>query len=105
MRCYRLQPQASSYVYRSVLLQKRPIDTSNNTTQQNTNPQNQPHEPSAGQIAPLTPNQLSGTGTSFAHEDRGDLIKFYNTIYIQKIQNFAMRFSMVSLFNSVLQIR
>ncbi|XP_044737710.1 retinoblastoma-like protein 1 isoform X3 [Chrysoperla carnea] len=96
MRCYRLQPQASSYVYRSVLLQKRPIDTSNNTTQQNTNQQNQPHEPSAGQIAPLTPNQLSGTGTSFAHEDRGDLIKFYNTIYIQKIQNFAMRFSMQS---------
>jgi hypothetical protein len=43
--------------------------------------------------APPTPTHLAGTGNSFEFEDRGDLIKFYNTIYVQKIQGFALKFS------------
>jgi hypothetical protein len=43
--------------------------------------------------APPTPTHLAGTGNSFEFEDRGDLIKFYNTIYVQKVQGFALKFS------------
>jgi hypothetical protein len=43
--------------------------------------------------APPTPTHLAGTGNSFEFEDRGDLIKFYNTIFVQKIQGFALKFS------------
>jgi hypothetical protein len=49
MRCYRLQPQSSSHVYRSVLLGE--------------------------------------------NEERGDLIKFYNDIFIPKMQEHARRFA------------
>lgn len=43
--------------------------------------------------APPTPTHLAGTGNSFEFEDRGDLIKFYNTIFVQKIQGFALKLS------------
>jgi hypothetical protein len=36
---------------------------------------------------------MAGTGNSFEFEDRGDLIKFYNTIYVQKVKEFALKFS------------
>jgi hypothetical protein len=42
--------------------------------------------------APPTPTHLAGTGSSFESEDRGDLIKFYNTIYVLKVQGFALKF-------------
>uniref|UniRef100_A0A8D8SBL7 Retinoblastoma-like protein 1 n=1 Tax=Cacopsylla melanoneura TaxID=428564 RepID=A0A8D8SBL7_9HEMI len=53
MKCYRLQPQCNSNVYRSVLL----------TRQQD------------------------------GKEERGDLIKFYNMVYVKVMQEFARRFS------------
>jgi retinoblastoma-like protein 1 len=52
MRCYRMQPQSASHVYRSVLL----LD------------------------------QAPGA-------ERGDLIKFYNTIFIGGVQKYALKFS------------
>ena len=45
---------------------------------------------------PPTPTRLAGTGTAFEFEDRGDLIKFYNTIFVKRIKNFATKFSNVS---------
>jgi hypothetical protein len=45
--------------------------------------------------APPTPTHLAGTGNSFEFEDRGDLIRFYNTIYVPKIQGFALKLSVV----------
>ncbi|CAG7834073.1 unnamed protein product [Allacma fusca] len=49
MRCYRLQPQSASHIYRSVPLTKE--------------------------------------------DERGDLIKFYNTIFIGRMQKYALKFS------------
>jgi hypothetical protein len=43
--------------------------------------------------APPTPTHLAGTGSTFESEDRGDLIKFYNTIYVLKVKGFALKFS------------
>ncbi|KAJ9576035.1 hypothetical protein L9F63_007135, partial [Diploptera punctata] len=95
MRCYRLQPQAESYVYRSVLLTSKrrrgdndvKEDSKDRIRSSSTLPVTQP--PSA----PPTPTHLAGTSTSFEHEDRGDLIKFYNTIYVPKVKVFALKFS------------
>lgn len=42
---------------------------------------------------PPTPTGLAGTASSFEYEDRGDLILFYNTVYVRRIQAFALKFS------------
>ncbi|XP_070574365.1 retinoblastoma-like protein 1 [Ptychodera flava] len=115
MKCYRLQPQANSHVYRSVLLKSRRRHSSNSSDGSGRNGASRHGSPvqpggngsgSPVQIrststlpvpqpnsAPPTPTRLAGTGSSFEEEDRGDLIKFYNSIYVRKIQTFAMRFS------------
>jgi len=36
---------------------------------------------------------LAGTASSFEYEDRGDLIRFYNTVYVRRLQKFALKFS------------
>lgn len=45
---------------------------------------------------PPTPTRLAGTVSSFEFEDRGedrgDLIKFYNTLFIKKVKTFALKF-------------
>ncbi|XP_064640132.1 retinoblastoma-like protein 1 [Lineus longissimus] len=112
MKCYRLQPQAQSHVYRSVLLTSRKRRTSGSTsgsaspvsedkeekekkradrlsTIRSTSTLPLPHSGSQ----PPTPTKLSGTGMSFEYEDRGDLIKFYNTVFVKKIKGFALKFS------------
>ena len=42
---------------------------------------------------PPTPTGLAGTSSSFEYEDRGDLILFYNTVYVRRLQAFALKFS------------
>jgi hypothetical protein len=42
---------------------------------------------------PPTPTGLAGTSSSFEYEDRGDLILFYNTVYVRRLQAFAIKFS------------
>lgn len=84
MRCYRQQPQATSDVYRSVLLGP---STTNTTPSDNTN--NFDNVPNV----PVTPGQMAGTARNYPTGERGDLIRFYNTIYIQQIQSFVLRFS------------
>uniref|UniRef100_A0A8P4G9Y5 Retinoblastoma-like protein 1 n=1 Tax=Dicentrarchus labrax TaxID=13489 RepID=A0A8P4G9Y5_DICLA len=65
MKCYRSQPQASSHVYRSVLL---------------------PAEKT---------NQVSGEANSNqpGEEERGDLIQFYNGVFVLKVKSFALRYA------------
>ncbi|XP_077982360.1 retinoblastoma-like protein 1 [Glandiceps talaboti] len=115
MKCYRLQPQAASHVYRSVLLRSRRRHSSNSSdgsAKNGTSRHGSPVQPGGNgccspvQIrststlpvpqpnsAPPTPTRLAGTGSSFDDEDRGDLIKFYNSIYVRKMQSFALRFA------------
>ncbi|XP_018113321.1 retinoblastoma-like protein 2 isoform X2 [Xenopus laevis] len=112
MKCYRTQPHASSNVYRGVLLKKRrrrqsgssdhilqPGSPSENTKDlcsrepspvmrsSSTLPVPQPNS------APPTPTRIPASGSDFVEEERGDLVQFYNTIYIEKIKSFAMRYS------------
>lgn len=51
-----------------------------------------PRGQQAGSVPPATPNQMTGTSTSFDQEERGDLIKFYNQVYVQKMKAFALKF-------------
>lgn len=127
MKYYRLQPQAASHVYRSVLLvskgsRKRrhsgssetskddsgsnsPIPSEGSKDEGNNEKESKrtehlstirssstlpiPHPSSQ----PPTPTKLAGTGTHFEFEERGDLINFYNKVYVPKIQKFAYKFS------------
>nr|CAD7444289.1 unnamed protein product [Timema bartmani] len=108
MRCYRHQPQAASHVYRSVLLRKKPsadssssssVDSSEADALKDEGREREPVRSSSTlpatrpPSAPPTPTQMTGTFNSFESEDRGDLIKFYNTVYVQKLQSFAVKFS------------
>lgn len=118
MRCYRLQPQAESHVYRSVLLKCRTrrksggSDSSKNDTSGQSSPVNvenvekkrseklssmrststlpTPHPGSH----PPTPTILvhSATGSEEG-EERGDLIMFYNRVFVEKVKKFAQKFS------------
>ncbi|CAG2236659.1 RBL2 [Mytilus edulis] len=117
MKCYRMQPQAQSHVYRSVLLTGRRrhtsggSDGSKNGASRSSSPTNNtgtteksenrdlirststlpvPHPGSH----PPTPIHLTlGGSGSEAEEERGDLIMFYNQIYISRLNSFAKRFS------------
>ncbi|XP_076278998.1 retinoblastoma-like protein 1 isoform X1 [Lasioglossum baleicum] len=86
MRCYRLQPQAVSHIYRSVLIAK----TSTNQLQPN-NEESGSKDVSdkEANVAPPTPSNMAGTSQSFGEETRGDLIKFYNTVYVPQVKEVA----------------
>uniref|UniRef100_A0A8C2M2P8 RB transcriptional corepressor like 2 n=1 Tax=Cricetulus griseus TaxID=10029 RepID=A0A8C2M2P8_CRIGR len=113
MRCYRTQPQARSQVYRSVLIKgKRKRRNSGNSDSRSH--QNSPTELNKDRAsrdsspvmrsnstlpvpqpssAPPTPTRLTGANSDIEEEERGDLIQFYNNIYIKQIQTFAMKYS------------
>uniref|UniRef100_A0A4W4EBX9 Retinoblastoma-like protein 2 n=1 Tax=Electrophorus electricus TaxID=8005 RepID=A0A4W4EBX9_ELEEL len=112
MKCYRSQPQASSSVYRSVLISGRKRHLSGNS-ENNSKQQTSPSEgmkshtdfspmsmrssstlpmpqPSS---APSTPTRAPGAILEQEEEERGDLIRFYNHVYIKQIKHFALRYS------------
>uniref|UniRef100_A0AAX7VVH5 Retinoblastoma-like protein 1 n=1 Tax=Astatotilapia calliptera TaxID=8154 RepID=A0AAX7VVH5_ASTCA len=73
MKCYRSQPQANSHVYRSVLLRRTP--------REQVADENMEHSGN------LNCSQSGG------EEERGDLIQFYNTVYVLKMKSFALRYA------------
>ncbi|XP_058788567.1 retinoblastoma-like protein 1 isoform X2 [Phymastichus coffea] len=79
MKCYRLQPQAESHIYRSVFIRiaTNQVDLENSNSN-NSNP-------------PPTPSGMAATSFVYGSEERGDLIKFYNEIYVPEVQDFAKR--------------
>ncbi|XP_078093101.1 retinoblastoma-like protein 1 isoform X2 [Mustelus asterias] len=111
MKCYRSQPQANSHVYRSVLLkggrklrmtgidehmgedvnmeEEVPSDDDSNSKSNNTLGPGEASNPS------VSPNRLSNIVAM--EEERGDLIKFYNSIYVNRIKEFALKYSNVKL--------
>ncbi|XP_046395254.1 retinoblastoma-like protein 1 isoform X1 [Ischnura elegans] len=72
MGCYRKQPQCASHIYRSVLLSSS---------------RKQLKKGDASSV------DKENQGKGSAVEDRGDLIRFYNTVYVLRVQSFAHRFS------------
>uniref|UniRef100_A0AAR2KU62 Retinoblastoma-like 2 (p130) n=1 Tax=Pygocentrus nattereri TaxID=42514 RepID=A0AAR2KU62_PYGNA len=114
MKCYRSQPQASSSVYRSVLISRRKRRQSGNSENNNrqTSPSEGGHEQGSGDSSPMSmrssstlpipqPSSAPSTPTHIPgappeqeeEEERGDLIRFYNHIYIKQIKHFALRYS------------
>ncbi|KAI1899919.1 hypothetical protein AGOR_G00066720, partial [Albula goreensis] len=81
MKCYRSQPQASSHVYRSVLLR-------NNDREQAADENQMEIDQSTIEVG------ASG-------EDRGDLIQFYNSVYVLRMKAFAQRYAVSSLDHRV----
>uniref|UniRef100_A0A8D3DHD3 Retinoblastoma-like protein 1 n=1 Tax=Scophthalmus maximus TaxID=52904 RepID=A0A8D3DHD3_SCOMX len=76
MKCYRSQPQASSHVYRSVLLRHGDA-----------------RESFCSRSSDL--HQVSGEADSNqpGDEERGDLIQFYNAVFVLKMKSFALRYA------------
>ncbi|XP_034443009.1 retinoblastoma-like protein 2 isoform X1 [Hippoglossus hippoglossus] len=118
MRCYRSQPQASSSVYRSVLISgRRRIHLTNDTNCLLSSSTGGSEEPGGDNSpvpilpsstlstpqrssAPSTPtNSTSNKKSSTwppggdSEEERGDLIHFYNNVYIKEMRQFALRYS------------
>uniref|UniRef100_A0A667XAV7 Retinoblastoma-like protein 1 n=1 Tax=Myripristis murdjan TaxID=586833 RepID=A0A667XAV7_9TELE len=83
MKCYRSQPQASSHVYRSVLLRHTPREAAGD--------ENMEVDPASGEKN----SQASGEASSdqSGEEERGDLIQFYNSVYVLKMKSFAQRYT------------
>ncbi|XP_074618862.1 retinoblastoma-like protein 1 [Acropora palmata] len=117
MKCYRTQPQAVSHVYRSVLLKgrKRAVIGSSGSDggkgiksdAGSSGPSSPVHGTSSavaspvrgGSAVPSTPPPTSASGSSSTENspningERGDLIEFYNKVFIKRVKTFALRFS------------
>ncbi|XP_070814956.1 retinoblastoma-like protein 1 [Chaetodon trifascialis] len=85
MKCYRSQPQASSHVYRSVLLRHTP--------REQVADENMEVDPASGGESAEKTNQVSGDANQSEEEERGDLIQFYNSVFVLKIKSFALRYA------------
>ncbi|XP_053519234.1 retinoblastoma-like protein 2 isoform X2 [Artibeus jamaicensis] len=116
MRCYRTQPQARSQIYRSVLIKgrkkRRDSGGSDSRSHQNSPTEQKDRasrdsspvmrssstlpvpQPSS---APPTPTRLTGANSDMEEEERGDLIQFYNNIYIKQIKSFAIKYSQANI--------
>ncbi|KAK4301850.1 hypothetical protein Pmani_026025 [Petrolisthes manimaculis] len=88
MKHYRSQPQAASHVYRSVLISRSNSSQSASRSEGGSGQQQ-------SSLPPPTPSQMTGTSTSFESEERGDLILFYNQVYVQQMKAFALKFRAV----------
>lgn len=83
-QCYRSQPNSQNHVYRSVLI----------TNLDETSPTGGRSEDSNSE-APAslpTPGGLAGTSTLYADGQRGDIIKFYNSVFVPRVRPFLIRF-------------
>ncbi|XP_066587263.1 retinoblastoma-like protein 1 isoform X2 [Prorops nasuta] len=88
MRCYRLQPQAESHIYRSVLISKNSLCSKAAESKIDGNNETDINEDNT---TPPTPTRMAGTSQNFGQEERGDLIKFYNTVYVPRVKEVANR--------------
>ncbi|XP_044048161.1 retinoblastoma-like protein 2 isoform X6 [Siniperca chuatsi] len=119
MKCYRTQPQASSNVYRCVLISgRRRRHSGSNDAKRHNSSADTNQDPAGGDISPVpvrssstlptpqpgsapsTPNKNSSSSSSSTvgdgEEERGDLIHFYNNVYIKQMRHFALRYSLSS---------
>ncbi|XP_038135588.1 retinoblastoma-like protein 1 [Cyprinodon tularosa] len=86
MKCYRSQPQASSHVYRSVLLRRTPRE-------QPADENMEVDSASGGESAEKASQRPAERKSDQSEEEeRGDLIQFYNTVFVLKMKSFALRY-------------
>ncbi|NXE96794.1 RBL1 protein, partial [Menura novaehollandiae] len=87
MKSYRNQPQANSHVYRSVLLRNTSADVPLN---KNANPDTEMTEGDSSVRSTAENSSESET------EERGDLIKFYNAVYVGRVKSFALKYDITN---------
>ncbi|XP_047669885.1 retinoblastoma-like protein 1 isoform X2 [Tachysurus fulvidraco] len=85
MKCYRSQPQANSHIYRSVLLRKIVHDQQTDEKME--------VDPPTDQTTVRTDPGAKAKADSESDEDRGDLIQFYNSVYVLKMKSFALKYA------------
>lgn len=88
MKFYRNQPQSDSHIYRSVFLEY--VKPDNDKTNDNKDQQGAGKKKFSDAAEPEV---VSGRNTIYGTESRGDIILFYNKIFVPKMQSFAMNFS------------
>ncbi|OQR73530.1 retinoblastoma protein 1-like, partial [Tropilaelaps mercedesae] len=89
---YRSQPNSQSHVYRSVLIRPGPA-----TSVACSPPSSAAGPDASGQLAsvvlpPPTPGGLAGTSQAFEDGQRGDIIKFYNSVFVPRVRPFLLSF-------------
>ncbi|XP_055578161.1 retinoblastoma-like protein 1 isoform X5 [Falco cherrug] len=92
MKSYRNQPQANSHVYRSVLLRNISAGV---LLDKNANQDVEMTEDSSvktGSSSGRSTSNSSASGT----EERGDLIKFYNAVYVGRVKSFALKYNVTN---------
>ncbi|XP_061487689.1 retinoblastoma-like protein 1 isoform X2 [Rhineura floridana] len=87
MKSYRNQPQANSHVYRSVLLKNVSTEVALDIKQEEMSQEDSPRKMNCLPIR--TKTEIS---KDLEKEERGDLIKFYNTIYVGRVKTFALKY-------------
>lgn len=101
MKCYREQPQAASHIYRSVLLSSRNRRDSAGSENGSPSPSEDKEMIRSSSALPVptpnsqppTPTRMSGTGSHFEFgEERGDLIRFYNQVYVPEVKEYIISF-------------
>ncbi|KAG8233553.1 hypothetical protein J437_LFUL013765 [Ladona fulva] len=97
MGCYRQQPQSASHIYRSVLLsssRKRVLHSAGRGPKSSEGEASSSKDPSnSGNDKAADSSEKENEGRGNYTEERGDLIKFYNSVYVQRVKNYAHRFS------------
>ncbi|XP_061487691.1 retinoblastoma-like protein 1 isoform X4 [Rhineura floridana] len=96
MKSYRNQPQANSHVYRSVLLKNVSTEVALDIKQEEMSQEDSPRKMNCLPIR--TKTEIS---KDLEKEERGDLIKFYNTIYVGRVKTFALKYDASSHDNVV----
>ncbi|KAM7401570.1 hypothetical protein PAMP_016876 [Pampus punctatissimus] len=83
MKCYRSQPQASSHVRNTHTAVEQAVD------------ENMEVDPASGGESAEKTKQASGETNSnqSGEEERGDLIQFYNSVFVLKMKSFALRYA------------
>ncbi|XP_063070863.1 retinoblastoma-like protein 1 [Engraulis encrasicolus] len=96
MKCYRSQPQASSHVYRSVLIRKFSKEPPSSSAAGGD--ENMEVDQPAGDVSGGKKGEGAGSpGEVEWEEDRGDLIQFYNSVYVLKMKGFALKYATSSV--------
>ncbi|RLV92828.1 hypothetical protein DV515_00013640 [Chloebia gouldiae] len=93
MKSYRNQPQANSHVYRSVLLRSTSDDV---PLDKNANPDMEMTEDSSVKGGSSLGHSAAENSSESETEERGDLIKFYNAVYIGRVKSFALKYDITN---------
>ncbi|KAM9527757.1 retinoblastoma-like protein 1 isoform 2-T2 [Guaruba guarouba] len=93
MKSYRNQPQANSHVYRSVLL--RDIST-DGPLEKNTNQDVEMTEDLSVKTGSSSGRSVEESSSESGTEERGDLIKFYNAVYVERVKSFALKYDITN---------